>query len=109
MEDKVVHSTFYIGPTSELGDPRSNEIIVNALRDTGRSTDLVFKKYKKGNIRIWGPVPAGFVQDLYKQYSPTLKFLVYCEHNYTLELFRLFEPGIRKKAKAERYKKKRRK
>lgn len=98
----VFVSGIYIGIKNE-GDANTNEILYKAFTDGNIFPDLSpERKYHRGNpVDVWN-VGSAFVKMLYdKKEAYKLKFDVYIEINFTLQLFKLLDPVFRKKAKNE--------
>lgn len=104
---KECKSKLFVGLKGDPGDPFSNETIINALRAARLSTDHVNKTYKSKEIYVWEVTPE-FLKNLYifKAGNNALRFEAYIEERFAFQKFRLFEPGVRKKAKFSRFAKK---
>lgn len=88
----------YIG-IKDGGDANTNEILYKALTDANLSTEHERKEHKGEPVDVWN-VPSSFIKMFYKkQHNFKLLFTVYEELNHTLQLFKLLDPVIRKKAK----------
>jgi len=107
MSQKIVFPTggIFIG-IKRKGDANTNEILHKALVMRGFSTEFEGKKHKGETVNVW-LVDTDFVNMLYTQEKDfILKFSVYIEIDYTLQIFNLLKPVIRKKARHGRYHKK---
>lgn len=96
----------YVGLKGNPGDPFTNEVIYDLLKKANISDEIVGIEYRGRNIQVW-EIPSDFAKNLYNpRYSFPLFFIVYAERNFSIQRFRLFEPGVRKRAKYSRYAKK---
>lgn len=79
----------------------TNEILHRFFTDAGVLVDLTpeGKDYKGEPVKVWR-LSSKHIRMLYEErHNFKLKFVVYAEINYTLQIFRLLEPAMRKKAK----------
>jgi hypothetical protein len=107
MNQGIIFPTggIFIGIKGE-GDANTNEILQRALIKRSFSTEVGGKDYKGKRVFVW-EVDADFVNMLYVEEKDfILKFNVYIEIGYTLQIFNLLKPVIRKKARHGRYRKK---
>ena len=104
---KECKSKLFVGLKGDPGDSFSNETIINALQSARLSTDYVNKMYKGKEIYVWEATPE-FLKNLYifRARNNALRFEVYIEERFAFRKFRLFEPGVKKKAKFSRFAKK---
>lgn len=103
MEKKEDSFKLYIGLANDAGDPNTNEIIYRALQSADISTEFENKEYEGKKIRVW-KVSSDFIKMMYQSQSNfKLFFNVYAERDFVLQRFRLFEPGIKKRARQGRY------
>lgn len=104
MEKKEDAFKLYIGLANDAGDANTNEIMYRTLQTANISTQEEEKEYKGKKVRVWNVSP-DFVKMMYRsQHDFNLSFNVYAERDFILQRFRLFEPGIKKKAKHGRHK-----
>ena len=107
MEEKNSSFKIYVGLKNDPGDPFTNEVICDLLRKAKISDEVLGIEYRGKNIQV-REITFDFAKNLYNtRYSFPLFFTLYVERNFSIQRFRLFEPGVRKKAKYSRYTKKR--
>jgi len=111
MESKIFFPTgdVYIGIKNK-GEATTNERLYKALiaANISADPDPVRKEYNGEPIDVF-LVTTDFVQMFYgKEKDFNLKFDVYIEKNYIMQLFPLLKPSIQKKAKQKKWLKDRR-
>ena len=111
MESKIFFPTgdVYIGIKNK-GEATTNERLYKALiaANISADPDPVRKEYNGEPIDVF-LVTTDFVQMFYgKEKDFNLKFDVYIENNYIMQLFPLLKPSIQKKAKQKKWLKDRR-